>query len=116
MSRELRNTLSAWAIAVIFLAAVPFLLSIKTSGPLPGVVGMIGLSAIVINIGYWTYRLSKVPPHPRSSEPSLAWPIVGIVFFGAVQFAVGVFFLLLLYGIAVLIFRHAFGVELPNPF
>jgi hypothetical protein len=34
----------------------------------------------------------------------------------AVTLAVGAFSLLVAYGFVLLIFRHAFGVELPNPF
>jgi hypothetical protein len=38
----------------------------------------------------------------------LAWATLGI--------AMGSAMLLFCYGIVVLVFRHAFGVELPNPF
>lgn len=39
------------------------------------------------------------------------WLLVGVAYI-----ATGLFCTALLYGVVVLIFRHAFGVDLPNPF
>ena len=42
----------------------------------------------------------------------------GCAAIGCLVFAVPLFigFLMLIYGVAVLVFRNAFGIELPNPF
>lgn len=49
-------------------------------------------------------------------EPSIARPLIVLGLLGLVQLVGGLFMLTLLYGIVVIIFRHAFGVELWNPF
>ena len=64
------------------------------------------------------YRPRPVDLKPR--EPSafeeLVAAVFGGLFAGLLSLAVIGFFLLLLYGVVILIFRHAYGVELPNPF
>jgi hypothetical protein len=89
------------------------------------IVFIIGGLAFFGNVGFWTFKLSKEPaPKPKIRPNAINGPrrdgssliVGGLLIAGLVQIAVGVFALLLMYGIAVLIFRHAFGVELPNPF
>ena len=62
----------------------------------------------------------RPPPPPAPREPSrfeeLAVTLFGVVFWSLATVAVFGFVLLLLYGVIILIFRHAYGVELPNPF
>jgi hypothetical protein len=47
--------------------------------------------------------------------PVTTLAILGILWF-IFQMAIAVFILLLIYGVIVIIFRSAFGIELPNPF
>jgi hypothetical protein len=46
----------------------------------------------------------------------VAWTIVGMIMFAAMWLTVALFMLTLIYGVIVIIFRYAFGVELWNPF
>ncbi len=54
-------------------------------------------------------------PEP-AKETKLSTIFVTLGLIGLVQFAAGLFVLTLLYGVVVIIFRYAFGVELWNPF
>jgi hypothetical protein len=54
-------------------------------------------------------------PEPQN-EPKLSTVLFGLGLFGLGQLIVGVFVLTLMYGVVVIIFRYAFGVELWNPF
>jgi hypothetical protein len=61
------------------------------------------------------------PPPPLAPRPpGPVEEIAGAVFGGIVGVLAGLtafgFGALLLYGVVILIFRHAYGVELPNPF
>jgi hypothetical protein len=61
------------------------------------------------------------PPSPPELRKlgqfeELAGAVFGGLFSGLFSIALIGFFLLIFYGVVVLIFRHAFGVELPNPF
>lgn len=131
MNREMRKTLYAWLLAIVGISAIVIVLFyvVIPVGTARGqeretrdIAGLILVAAGVLgfaNIAYCTYRLRKNPPpvlEPERREPSLFWPLAGIAIFTIFRLAVGLFVLLLLYGVAVLIFRHAFGVELPNPF
>jgi hypothetical protein len=62
----------------------------------------------------------RPPPPPEPRKPGqfeeLTGAVFGGLFAGLFSIALIGFFLLLSYGAVVLIFRHAFGVELPNPF
>jgi sterol desaturase/sphingolipid hydroxylase (fatty acid hydroxylase superfamily) len=64
------------------------------------------------------YRPRPTELTPR--EPSAFEELVGAVFGGLVAGLIGLgvfgFLMSLLYGVVILIFRHAYGVELPNPF
>jgi sterol desaturase/sphingolipid hydroxylase (fatty acid hydroxylase superfamily) len=63
------------------------------------------------------YRAPEASP---AREPSafeeLVVSIFGVVVAGTAALAAFVFLVLMFYGVAILIFRHAYGVELPNPF
>jgi hypothetical protein len=65
---------------------------------------------------------NPLSPHYRRPEPKPATEdsIAGTLFLLAVagigQLIGGIVVLLIMYGLVLLIFRHAFGVELPNPF
>jgi hypothetical protein len=55
-------------------------------------------------------------PDPGTQETSgikLGWTLFGLGIFGLLYFAFGVVLLVIIYGVAVLVFRHAFGIELP---
>jgi hypothetical protein len=62
----------------------------------------------------------RPPPPPELRKPGqfeeLAGAVLAALFSGLFSIAIIGFFLLLFYGVVLLIFRHAFGVELPNPF
>jgi hypothetical protein len=131
MNREARNTLLAWLFAIAGLSAITiFLFYIvipvgiargQERGTRDFAVLIFVAAAVLAfaNIGYWTYRLRKNPPPVAEQEKratSLSWPLAAFAVFTTFRLAVGLFVLLLFYGVAVLIFRHAFGVELPNPF
>jgi len=77
----------------------------------------------------WKERAVTRVPSPVTSIPKAATPsamgigclggtFIGVAFIGGilVQAALGIFTLLIMYGVVVLIFRYAFGVELWNPF
>jgi hypothetical protein len=49
-------------------------------------------------------------------ERSLAGILFVLGLMGLVRLAFGVVFLLFVYGLVVIVFRHAFGVHLWNPF
>lgn len=54
---------------------------------------------------------------PEPAKETKLWTIlITLGLFGLVQFVASLFFLTLLYGVVVIIFRYAFGVELWNPF
>lgn len=89
-----------------------------------------GLLFSVIIFGGIALIISYFIPHERIasqnlSEPSdpngqeevsgmkVGWSVVGLGIFGLLYLAFGVFVLVFLYGAAVLVFRHAFGIELP---
>jgi predicted lipid-binding transport protein (Tim44 family) len=59
-------------------------------------------------------------PEPKPNEPSpigdLIEGVIGGLMAGLFQLAVLGVGLTVMYGVVLLIFRHAFGVELPNPF
>ena len=91
------------------------------------IVLIVGVVAFFGNIGFWSFKAVNEPPPestnppPKCTSPSvggkgLGWIFSGLLIVVLIQIAGGIFVLLLMYGIAVLIFRHAFGVELPNPF
>ena len=63
------------------------------------------------------YRQSP-PGETRVPAPyeELLGALFGGLFAGVISLAIGGFFLLVAYGVVLLIFRNAFGVELPNPF
>jgi hypothetical protein len=48
--------------------------------------------------------------------PGLLGGLFLLLSMGIIQLAFAAFFFLLLYGVVIIIFRYAFGVELPNPF
>ncbi len=86
------------------------------------IIAMLGFFA---NAGFWFLKLSKEPaPRPEirpdavnvANRDGRSLIVIGLLIAGSIQITGGVFVLLLMYGIAVLIFRYAFGVELPNPF
>jgi hypothetical protein len=54
-------------------------------------------------------------PGPRK-EPKLSTTLFLLSLFGLFQLVAGLFVLTLTYGVVVIIFRYAFGVELWNPF
>lgn len=54
-------------------------------------------------------------PAPRETE-SIVGSLVLLAIAGIAQLIGGLIVLTIVYGVALLIFRHAFGVELPNPF
>jgi hypothetical protein len=54
-------------------------------------------------------------PEP-AKEPKLASTLFMLGLFGFFQLIAGLFALTLMYGVVVIIFRYAFGVELWNPF
>jgi hypothetical protein len=62
----------------------------------------------------------RPPPPPAPREPSgfeeVAATLFGVVLTFLASLAALGFAFLLLYGVMILIFRHAYGVELPNPF
>ncbi len=66
--------------------------------------------------------VSPTPTTARGPSPTslgcLGGTFIGVAFIGGimVQAALGIFSLLIMYGVVVLIFRYAFGVELWNPF
>lgn len=49
-------------------------------------------------------------------ERELVRSLIGLGLIGLVQLVFGIFALTLMYGVVVIIFRYAFGVELWNPF
>lgn len=51
-----------------------------------------------------------------TKEPKLPTTLFLLSLFGLVQLLAGLFVLTLMYGVVVIIFRYAFGVELWNPF
>jgi hypothetical protein len=55
-----------------------------------------------------------MPQHENKPKVSTLLLLFGMLGLG--QLVVGLFVLTLLYGVVVIIFRHAFGVELWNPF
>ena len=130
MTREARYTLLAWGLGALAIFAISqFLFQVtipagasrgreQEARDLALIVFITAGLVAFANIGYWTYRLVKAPPpvSVKAQSSSLIWPLIGLSVFGLLRLAGGVFVLLLLYGVAVLIFRHAFGVELPNPF
>ena len=54
-------------------------------------------------------------PEP-AKEPKLSTTLFVLGPFGLFQVVAGLFVLTLMYGVVVIIFRYAFGVELWNPF
>jgi hypothetical protein len=54
-------------------------------------------------------------PEP-AKETKLSTILIGLGLFGVAQLIGGLFVLTLMYGVVVIIFRYAFGVELWNPF
>jgi hypothetical protein len=61
-------------------------------------------------------RPIELKAREASALEELVVAVFGGLFTGLLSLAVIGFFLLLLYGVVILIFRHAYGVELPNPF
>ena len=57
---------------------------------------------------------NKVPEAAKDSELPMLLFKLGL--FGLAQLIAGLFVLTLMYGVVVIIFRYAFGVELWNPF
>ena len=55
-----------------------------------------------------------MPGPPK--EPKLSRLLFQLGLFGLFQLIAGLFVLTLMYGVVVIIFRYAFGVELWNPF
>ena len=51
-----------------------------------------------------------------AKDTKLSTILIGLGLLGLVQLIAGLFFLTLAYGVVVIIFRYAFGVELWNPF
>ncbi len=62
------------------------------------------------------------PPDPKAkpADSGVVGNVISVLFLGllflAFQLAAGVIMLSLMYGVVLLVFRHAFGVELPNPY
>jgi hypothetical protein len=73
-------------------------------------------------IGCRTWKLAPMSPSSQSKssveQPDrvVTWAFTFLIFFGLIRIVLSVFLLLFIYGIIVLVFRYAFGVELPNPF
>jgi len=61
-------------------------------------------------------RSTELKPREPSAIEELVAAAFGGLFAGLLSLAVVGFFLLLIYGVVILIFRHAYGIELPNPF
>ena len=61
-------------------------------------------------------RSNEVKPRKPSAFEEFVSAVFGGLFVGVLSLAVVGFFLSLLYGVVILIFRHAYGIELPNPF
>ena len=91
------------------------------------IAGMMIYTAIRDVMKYWKERASTSEPMPDTPKVSTALGTasggLGGAFIGMAlvsgllaQAALGIFSLLLMYGIVVIIFRYAFGVELWNPF
>ncbi len=57
-----------------------------------------------------------VMPSEPTKDPELSSLLFKLGLFGLAQLVAGLFFLTLIYGVVVIIFRYAFGVELWNPF
>jgi hypothetical protein len=51
-----------------------------------------------------------------AEQAKLSTALFLIVLFGVLRLAAGLFVLTLIYGVVLIIFRYAFGVELWNPF
>jgi sterol desaturase/sphingolipid hydroxylase (fatty acid hydroxylase superfamily) len=62
------------------------------------------------------YRCPQPEPNRPSPTAELIESVIGGVFAGLFWLAVLGVALTVMYGVVLLIFRHAFGVELPNPF
>ena len=58
---------------------------------------------------------TPVPKEP-SGHSELVRPLAAFALMGMAQLVFSAFFLLFVYGIVVIVFRQAFGVQLWNPF
>ena len=61
----------------------------------------------------------RAMPGIDQSSPALSFPwgaFLWMALYGIGSFAILGFLAVLVYGVAVIVFRAAFGIELPNPF
>jgi hypothetical protein len=81
-----------------------------------------GLLFIIVGCGI-LYFISETSGSSKShtditakstvASPGIGCALLGITLYGLVSFGFVIFALIFLYGIVVLVFRHAFGIELP---
>ena len=114
----------AFAAGVLFVSSLLYVLTLVWAG---------GVRAGRDAIERWRERSLPAPVEPVEADDEAASAIeakaqpsagtgigcfmgLALLFGLLAQAAVGILFLLIMYGVVVLIFRHAFGVELWNPF
>ncbi|MGF1628560.1 MAG: hypothetical protein ACFCUT_03750 [Kiloniellaceae bacterium] len=74
-------------------------------------------SVMLFWLGFTKLRPSKPKPEQQSARPAFPWGaflLLALYWIGSV--AVFGFLAVLAYGVAVAVFRAAFGIELPDPF